>query len=731
MYRPLEGNDSGLGSLVGSESRPVIEIPIKDRLDFACSMPELRRKIWAVTAFEIMPHAEAWERFRTVLKSTSDDLDFSKCEIERINFLAEVESHLSFLGLSNELENLQEEIASVDVYDKYYVCFMNVRDQVKILILLQYVAPGVDIDFLLRIVNVTMRDYYKQLGNVSDILLEKPQIVERFKLLAKNEPAKKDPIILTLSACRFCEEVDVEVLKSFAKPIPRRVVRDNTKINLIIHIISYLNQWGVLEKEFAEQLLKHIAKHLENQKEYSFRNVAGYILLGLTLTNNVDVLNALCQHEDFSIIMEVSLASVKRQYFIDDRAFSLLSREPELILQFVEHNILLQQEHAELQREKLDRFIRHVFSGLFPSMKYYPGNAHTGELIKISPVAYRKWSQEYQLNLQEIIDLVERNPCPQKQKFDCKEYLRSALLVHQHLDEEKYAPIYNFLKDKSKVDVSTVNYYQQATLILLYQLYEALDVADNLQEVYKILSSLRREGYFLGQFGNDVAHARDEIIKILLPNDQSKTSKKELDKDEKLKFAVTGDPILLFRAGVVGGSCQRFDTKWSISLLTTFVYAPHVKLLALYREDGKKLLARCKLSLLLGDDGPVLYLERIYTDVSFPRMNEVFILAAREYAMYLGVDLVCAPELQGAGALSNDTLRCLTTVGPEYVDSAGGIVVESNYTITRGTLEYRHPKQPMALAWQTLQKGHPPGIDMLEEESPPREGSPPRPVNYF
>lgn len=698
QYQPIAGNYAGFYIKAGNAFWSINDIPVSDRFDFVMSMQGIGKKLHAVSVFQVLPKVDKWESFiNSCAEALKEQRDCKTIENARRQFVAEVTESLFGLGISEELKLLENPITNFTELKEYEPYYYDVLNKAKIMTLLQHIAPDIKKEILLRIMYTMGFDYVHQLSDGLNIFLENPHLIRRFQNLTAEMPStRRDPITLTLLVCAHYHGVSDKVIVAFCQNLSRAIIRDNQKIIYIIQILKNLNQWMNLDKGFIEKILANISSYLGGGDKSKFKNVVGYIIFGLSLRNSVAVLHVLQQHSNFDDVMRAITLIAQKEYAIPN--IKLLIADIELILQIGIHKSILQDNgSAEIQIKLLEKFIPDIFNNTFSTRKYDVRNAHVDALRKY-PLIYAKWRNDYEFNLPQLIASLAVYSYSPVEKFDCKTYLIDAVLKHKHLAQTPYSAISELSPSEFQILMGTGNQYEQETFSLLSQLFGALNATENLPQVLNILVLLQRRNP-LGQFAHDIDYAIGKIEEIYALNEHSSSSKKEFVIDHGAKLVVTGKSVSLFRAGLVVNSCQSLEKDSSAPLMTTFVYPPHVKILALYNDN--KLVARCKLSLLLRGQSPVLHLEGIYTDVCFPRMEEVFVKAAKEYAKHLQVDLVCARELKGRGEISTDALRCIATIGTEYVDSSCGKEEEGFYTIEGGTVEYTHVQHASAMtfAW--------------------------------
>ncbi len=317
--------------------------------------------------------------------------------------------------------------------------------------------------------------------------------------------------------------------------------------------------------------------------------------------------------------------------------------------------------------ECLAGYVSAVFKGKFQEARYdTSNNLHLKTISESHPEILNLWKQnsEKPLNIsQDEESLKDFNP---------KEWVRTKLIADRHLGETKIPFIedyFNASTDEGRAIVSkmlTVELQKETNeLLKLQQACIALAEAkpDNFTPLLKEIKASLDERT---EFACDV-------------NGMLQVKKRSSD----LKILITDDPIDLLLCGSdVPGSCQRLDGDPKLNKgLLGYLMDGKNRLLAIKDEKGK-IVARCLLRILWDGEGPVIYRERIYVEMSGSKLKNALNQASIELAKELKVPLTSAD----AGNSYGKSLHALGGPAPyEYCDACNGIQ-KGPFTITNAKM---------------------------------------------
>jgi hypothetical protein len=307
-----------------------------------------------------------------------------------------------------------------------------------------------------------------------------------------------------------------------------------------------------------------------------------------------------------------------------------------------------------------------------------------------------KWKEDVKVSLEEISE----NKQSQEEGFDSKAWLRTKLILDEHLGEEDLSYLRVYLEtdsDETRKSVASNLTTELSTLskgkkkhelekdptLLNLKLQMAcikLAMAGSTETIQTLEKNFREINQIL-----DLKNAASEFshdVKGIL--DTLEQANGKITSKETLQVLITDDPIDLLLAGSdVAGSCQRLDgTPQTNKGLLGYLMDGKNRLLAIKDSRGK-IVARCILRLLWDGTQPVLYRERFYPDTIASKETE----ALKNLAIMLAKKLAVPLTDDGEGSSYGKNLQALGGPAPyEYCDGAGGLQKDGLYTISDARL---------------------------------------------
>jgi len=304
--------------------------------------------------------------------------------------------------------------------------------------------------------------------------------------------------------------------------------------------------------------------------------------------------------------------------------------------------------------ESIDLFIDSVISGNFPQIRTdITNNPHLQYIKEQTPEVLDKW------NALEI-ELKITNSGKTPSSINLIDFFKEKLNDH-HFTEIQFPGLYRRLNPEQSIGSLNLRISELDNLII-----ELVNLGNSSNEKFK--ESLEEillnwnENYPDCELKNDLKG----LLKTINSSDSSVAEKAILTRDWEDLFLCGTD---------VYGSCQRIDgTENENQCLMAYCLDGKNQMIAIKSADGKekKTLARAILRLLWDPDNnrPVLFLERIYPNLSPQSRKEGILAAAKEAAKKLNCELISnlnepTPEQRKAQSFGS----CCSH---EYVDGGAG-----------------------------------------------------------
>lgn len=353
----------------------------------------------------------------------------------------------------------------------------------------------------------------------------------------------------------------------------------------------------------------------------------------------------------------------------------LMSRTPNVIIRYAASLARLEEQKA---MHCLGSFVTSVLNGTFHTDRYdATTSTHIQTMETKFPEIWEKWKKKAHFTFDELGIVDDKD---EETDFDYSTWLRDKIgMNHIPVEALNLRALKSFFNSTTPTEqlISRLETQSMESKTVRFQyLCLKLTTSQN-KEVNKIyLNELQVLMEDTPLNFPDFIHDIDGIL-----NPEKKPHK------SNLCVVVTDHPIDLLNAGTeVSGSCQRVDGSHNQNRgLLGYLWNGWVLMLKVSDTVNGPIMARCMIRLLLSEDGPVLYRERLYPD----SMSKVNKKALNAMAIWLAEELGVVLLSEDEGVEYGKPIQALGGRGRyEYVDGGrNGVKKKGIYTIT--TAKYK------------------------------------------
>ncbi|MDF2578282.1 MAG: hypothetical protein K0S74_1766 [Chlamydiales bacterium] len=550
-----------------------------------------------------------------------------------------------------------------------------------------------------------------------DLLLEKIcpsiQLHKLYSDFTNNKP--KHMLIPSLVICGLAEELtETSTLYEIAALIEkkRKIFRDARYIKPLLDTLKAVME--ISQKKLSAkdkiQLLLAILKQTDKEKiKSALLNTQG--LIQCKYAEKLNTANLALHHYNFNLLHQ----QVFEELFQTDQIVNFdkfyyetfaQCREPSSLLVYA--GKIKSTSEAELLMKLLSSYVQGVLTE--NSVRFYEErykedlNPHLQKLFLNRNLLKKEWVKGYRENFQIYL---QQNPfeITETEEFSFANFLKQKLLLDKHLPPKEYPTLVKYLsvvEDEAKVGlIKELKEQMDKTLLCTKseQLENRLHKLNLEQELIKIL----KENLTHNQLLQNLKKIKDLIkqipgltefqndIKALIESLQHYIKREKAVDYSSYTICDTDHYWDLLRVGSdVTGSCQRVDGSPELNkCLLGYIMDGEDRILAIKDSTGL-IKARCIIRLLLENNKPVLFQERIYPTAINPRLRYALNLLAKLRAKDLELPLYTTENMaEKSGIGSTDNLTCLGGRSLwKYVDAIGGMHRNGIFKITNSYLIY-------------------------------------------
>lgn len=349
-------------------------------------------------------------------------------------------------------------------------------------------------------------------------------------------------------------------------------------------------------------------------------------------------------------------------------------RDPMAIMVYLSKIVQLESPDREYMLKVYREFFLSIIEGVYDDFRFR-NDPHLLKLkeLGVDESLLRKWAYNNLQKFFSLDDFSSEKLKPKNERF--KDFLSDRLIQNSHILnlETRFPNLFDFLTAKCSIDESIENLKKKSEgnekskekdFIIEQQLL--LCVKDPTYD-YSKLQALVKDDDSLSVFNNDL-------------NEFTVSSREDQNSlQNRLCFEISSDPSDLLLLGRETGGCQNIDNNPSLNkCLLGYVFGKN-RLLTIKDPNNGRMIARCISRLLWSETAnrPVMFIEKVYSLNTDPRLAKALFSFAKDVATDIGVPLVLSNDFSYGNckvAPLNENLVSFGSYAPyEYSDSAKGI----------------------------------------------------------